>query len=130
MPAIELPVSTNFPSLPISFAVRTLIPGVFSGSGTLTRPFAGVGVDALGISWDFFTIPAGIGRDVGDPVHYEVRMLQLAVEHQDLGANTFFSEFHDFNVEGIYLMFATALPTSIHYTIAPGVVVVFYWLLI
>lgn len=130
MPSVQVPVSVNIPVPPITFAVRSLIPGVFSGSGVLTRPFGGVGVDALGISWSFITVPAGIGFVLGDPRHYEVRMLQLSVEHHDLGTNSFLSEFHDFDVEGIYLMFANPFPDAVHYNIAPGVTLVFYWLLV
>lgn len=130
MPSIELPIKFPFNQLPIQLVVRETITGVFSGSGSLTRPSGPIGVDAFGITWDFFTIPAGFGSTPGNPTLYENQMLQLGVVHQDLGTHQYFSEYHAFNVEGIYLMFSLLAPVEVQYTIAPGVQVVFFWLVL
>jgi len=130
MPSIELPIKVPFMQLPIELVVRETIAGVFSGSGSLTRPAGPIGVDAFGITWDFFTVPAGFGSTPGNPTQFENRMLQLGVVHQDLGTHQYYSEFHDFTVEGIYLMFSLIAPVRVDYTIAPGVEVSFFWLVL
>jgi hypothetical protein len=96
----------------------------------LDRPSGPVGVDAFGITWDFFTVPAGFGSTPGNPVRYENTMLQLGVVHKDLGTHEYYSEYHSFDAEGIYLTFALLAPVRIDYTIAPGVAVSFFWLVL
>ncbi len=57
-------------------------------------------------------------------------MLQIGVVVNDLGANQFYGEYHSFDVEGIYLIWSVVDVQRIDFTIAPGVQVQFYWLLV
>jgi len=57
-------------------------------------------------------------------------MLQLGVVVQDLGAHQYYGEYHSFDVEGIYLVWSVIDVQRIDYTIAPGVVVQFFWLVV
>ena len=130
MPSLELPASSVLPYLQLLHLVRETISGAKTGSGSLTRPSGPIGVDAFGITWDFFTVPAGFGSTPGNPTRYENEMLQLGVVHQDLGTHQYYSEYHSFDAEGLYLVFANLAPTQIDYNIAPGVVVSFFWLVL
>lgn len=130
MPQVTLPVSSVLPYLNIVTLVRETIVGGLTGTGSLTRPAGPIGVDAFGISWDFFTVPAGYGSIPGTPLRYEDRMIQIGVVHADLGGHTYYSEYHDFDVEGIYLVFQQLAPVRVDYTIAPGVVVAAFWLVL
>lgn len=110
---------------------RELIPGVFSGIGDLTRPGPTVPfnhVNAFGLVWSFITIPETIGFELGTPVIFEDRMVQLSAMHEDNIGNEFVSEFHDFRAEGIWWMWSNAGPSRIHYEIRIGVELAFYWL--
>jgi hypothetical protein len=118
---------------PLGLITRELITGVFDGSGDLDRsgptpPFNHV--NAFGLTWDFFTVPAGMGRTLGNPVIYEQRMLQLSTVHEGFDGHALVSEYHDFYAEGIYWLFANPGPLRVHYEIAPGVEVTFFWLLV
>lgn len=116
---------------PIGALARTDITGLFTGSGNLTRPGAFPpfnNVAAYGLTWDFFTVPAGFGSTPGNPVVYEERMVQLSTVHTDILGHDIVSEYHAFSVEGIYWLWENPGPTRIHYEIAPGVQIIFWWL--
>jgi len=130
MPDIDLPVIQTLAHPPIGFLRREIISGTFTGGGDLTRPSGPFNVDAWGLSWDFFSVPAPFGYDLGQPIVYHNRMIQLSANHAGTDGHVFISEFHSFFSEGIYWLWDNALPTNIHYEIAPGVVVVFFWLLV
>lgn len=131
MPDITLPINVLNNLQPgISFLRREAITGIFTGEGDLDRPALGVGVNAFGLSWDFFSVPAPFGRELGQPDVFDRRMLQLAAIHTSTDSHQFISEYHAFFVEGIYWQWANIFPSRIHYVIAPGVEVVFFWLLI
>ena len=129
-PSVELPVVNTLVSPPIALLRREVIPGTFTGAGDLTRPSGPLNVDAFGISWDFFSVPAPFGYELGNPILYDNRMLQLSIIHTSTDAHEFISEYHAFNAEGIYLTWANPFPTRVHYEIIPGVVMVFFWLLV
>lgn len=119
---------------PLGLLQRELISGLFSGAGDLTRPAPLPGpfnhVNAYGLSWTFFTIPAGFGSTPGTPILYEERMLQLSTIHTDLGGHDLISEWHAFFSDGVYWLWENPGPTRVHYEIAPGVQVTFFWLLL
>jgi len=119
---------------PLGAIQRELIPGVFSGAGDLDRKTGNLppfnNVNAYGLTWTFFTVPAAFGRIAGDPIVFEERMLQLSTIHADALGHEFTSEFHDFRSEEIWWLWENTGPTRIHYEIQVGVVVVFFWLII
>ena len=126
-----VPVLETILHPPIGLLTRHLITGVSTGAGDLTRPGGPPpfnNVDAYGLSWDFFTVPAGIGFELGSPNVYEQRMLQLSTIHTGLDGHDIISEYHGFAVEGIYWLWENPGPTRIHFEILPGVVVQFFWI--
>lgn len=119
---------------PIGFLQRELIPGTFTDSGDLTRPASVLppfnNVNAYGLTWSFFSVPVGIGRDLGTPDVFEERMVQLSAMYEDFAGHELVGEFHDFRVEGIYWLWEQAGPKRIHYEILDGVELVFHWLIV
>lgn len=119
---------------PLGFLRRELIPGLFSGSGDLTRndgrlpPFNNV--NAYGLTWTFFTVPDTLGVEFGNPNVYEERMLQLSAMHIGQDGHELVSEFHSFAVEGVYWLWENVGPARIHYDIRIGVELTFFWLII
>lgn len=130
MPDIDLPIVQQLLHPPVTLLRRELVTGLFSGSGSLTRAAGPIGVNAFGLSWDFFTVPAGFGFTLGVPVIYEERMLNLAAIHSSLDGHAFVSEYHAFYADGIYWQWENSFPTRVDYDIAPGVSLVFHWLLV
>lgn len=124
----NIPIIEGILHPPLRLLRRLLITGTFSGAGDLTRPAGLVLVNAFGLTWSTFTVPAGYGFFEGQPKVYESRLLQLAAIHRDADDHDLVSEYHDFHVEGIYWLWANAFPVRIHYEISPGVVLVFHWL--
>jgi len=128
------PISEALLHPPLGLIKRLLIPGTFENSGDLQRmtgalpPFNNV--NAYGLTWSFFTIPAGFGQTPGFPVIYDERMLQLSTVHTSFDGHDVISEYHDFRVDGIYWLWQNPGPTRIHYEIAPGVVLTFFWLVV
>lgn len=117
---------------PIGFLRRAVIPGVISGSGDLTRPTGALppfnNVNAYGLSWSIFSIPAGFGKAEGFPDVYYERLVQLSTVHEDFEGHQMISEYHDFHAEGLYWLWETAGPKAVHYEVTPGVELVVYWL--
>jgi hypothetical protein len=131
--SIQIPIGGNILHPPLGILQRELIPGLFTGSGDLTRPGPTPpfnNVNAVGLSWSFFTVPAPFGYRVGDPIIYYERMIQLSTIHQDIGTHQLVSEVYDAYADGHYWMWQEAGPSRVHYEICPGVDVVFYWLII
>jgi hypothetical protein len=130
----QVPIAEAILHPPLGAITRELISGTFSGSGDLTRatgafpPFNNV--NAYGLTWDFFTVPAAFGSTLGSPVIYENRMLQLSTVHTGFDGHDLISEFHGFQSEGIYWLWENPGPTRIHYEIQVGVAVVFFWLIV
>lgn len=130
----QVPILEALLHPPLGALQRSLITGLFTGAGDLTRATGGPppfnNVNAYGLTWDFFTVPAGYGRELGNPDLFDRRMIQLSTIHTGFDAHDLISEFHEFRAEGIYWLWNNPGPTRIHYDIAPGVEVVFFWLLV
>jgi hypothetical protein len=128
-----IPIVETIAHPPLGWLGRELIVGSFTGTGDLDRDTGAAPpwnhVNANGLTWDFFTVPARFGYTLGNPRIYEHRMIQLSTVHTGSDNHELVSEFHDFYSEGLYWMWENAGPTRIHYEIAPGVVVIFFWLL-
>lgn len=113
---------------PLRILRRTLIPGLFTGSVSLTRPAGLVVVNAYGLTWSAFTIPDGYGRIPGTPTIYQNRLLQGATVHRSVDGNDMTSEWHDFHVEGTWWVWENPWPVRVLLTISPGVQLVLYWI--
>lgn len=131
--SIQIPIGTNILRPPLGLVQRELIPGLASGAGDLTRP--GLipplnNVNAFGLTWDFFTVPAPFGYVLGEPRVYHERMIQLSTVHEDVAGHDVTSEVFDAFSEGIYWLWTQPGPKRVHYEIVPGVDVQFFWVII
>lgn len=119
---------------PLGLLKRELIPGLFSGAGNLTRntgslpPFNNV--NAYGLTWSFVSVPDTLGIEFGTPNVYEERMLQLSAMHIGFDGHEIVSEYHSFQVEGVYWLWQNVGPSRIHYDIRIGVELTFFWLVV
>jgi len=87
-----------------------------------------VNVDAFGISFDFFTIPAPFGSTFGVVNRYETRILQWAAQYTDLTGHDVLSQTTDVYEEGVYYYFDDLFPTKIVVSVTLGCVVIPQWL--
>jgi hypothetical protein len=85
-------------------------------------------VDAFGISFDFFTIPAAFGWADGLTKRYENRIIQFAPVFTDLSGHDFLQEPTDVFEEGLYFYFPDLYPTRINVFVTVGCMVIPYWL--
>lgn len=114
---------------PLAVLTEEIIPGETFGDGSLTRPRGPVAVDAFGITFTFVDIPVGFGRELGAVDMWIPRMVQISVVHTLLSGTTVVSEVQDFHTDQMPFLWELALPTRIDYSLAPGVGVLFRWLL-
>lgn len=126
----QIPILETILHPPLGVLRRELI-GTLSGSGDLTHntgasaPFNNV--NAYGLTWSIFTLPAGWGISYGYPNTYDPRLLQAATIHRDSAGHDIISEYHDFHAEGIFWLWENPGPQFVHYEISPGVSLVMYW---
>ena len=131
--SIQWPIGLNLLHPPLGLLQRELIPGLADGIGDLVRPGPTAPfnhVNAFGLSWTFFSVPAPFGYTLGDPRTYHQRMIQLSTVHTDLSGHDTVSDVLDAHAEGLYWLWAEAGPTRVHYEIVPGVRVQFFWLVL
>jgi hypothetical protein len=134
MPQISVPIIDVLLHPPLGLLQRELITGLISGPTDLTRntgnlaPFDNV--NAYGLTWSFFTVPAEFGLTLGSPIVYEERMVQVSTVHTDFAGHDIISEYHGFSVEGIYWMWENPGPTRVHVEVAPGLSIQAYWLVV
>lgn len=129
----QIPILEALLHPPLGLLVRSLIPGTWSGSFDLDRPGPTPpfnNVNAYGLTWDFFTVPAGYGRDLWLPNVFDRPMLRGSTIHTGLDSHDLVSEWHDFYSEGTYWLWANPGPTRIHLDVSPGVELTLFWLLV
>lgn len=119
---------------PLGAMQREIIPGLFTGAGDFQRNDGHLppwnNVNAYGMTWTFVTVPAGFGFQLGSPIVFDERMLQVSTVHTDFAGHDIISEYHEFHVEGIYWLWANVGPTRVHVEAAPGLSVQLYWLVV
>lgn len=129
-----IPILETLLHPPLGAISQLLIPGLFTGSGDLTRATGALPpfnhVNAYGLTWTFFTIPAGFGSTPGTPIVYEERMLQASTIHTDFHGHDLISEWHSFFSDGVYWLWNNPGPTRVHFDIAPGLEIVFSWIVL
>lgn len=128
MPSVGIPIIDQLVHPSIGLLTRSASLGVFSGGGTLTPPQNPLVALTYGLTWDFFTVPVGFGFAVGDPNIYFDRILQLSSEYVELGGHSILTQVADVRTDGDKYMWEEPLPLAVHYYIAPGVSVTFFWL--
>lgn len=129
MPQSLTGVIEQFLHPPLAVMSSEVIPGLFTGDGVLSRPRGPVPTDAFGMRFEFITVPAGFGFTIGIVKEYEMRLLQLAVEHTMIDGHGIISQLTDFHSDNLPFLFDVALPLQVHFSITPGVFIQFFWLL-
>lgn len=109
---------------------RLLITPDRSGDGQLDRPLLGLDVFALGLEWEWVTIPPGNGSRDGAPDRQERPVLDLMQVGTDNAASEYIRAYDRFDVEHLRWTFNPIGLTRIQYRIEPGSVVRFYWLVL
>ena len=113
---------------PFGILRRETLGPLTAGLSSVQRVRGPIGVDAFGISFSFFTIPAAFGWTDGVVKVYEERILQWAPIYTDLTGHDFVGGIYDLHQEGELLFFPQALPTRIDVSVQVGCTVIFYFL--
>jgi len=98
-----------------------------TGRGTFSAQPPGA-LHSFGGTWSFVTIPAGYGRDDGALVEYHRRLAQFVVVRDEVTSDTYLDVLEDSHYEGNFILWQFPNPLQIQYDIAPGVVVLWQWL--
>jgi hypothetical protein len=134
MPAFPVPIADLLLHPPLGLLSRELIPGVFSGSGDLTRNTGQLppwdNVNAYGLTWSLVSIASSVGYIIGQPTIYEQRIIQVSTVHRGFDGHDLISEWHEFTVEGAYWLWENAGPQLVHYEIPINVALNLYWLVV
>jgi hypothetical protein len=100
---------------------------LLSGRGVLSAQPPGA-LHSFGGTWSIFTIPAGYGKDDGALVEWHRRIAQFVVIREGAGDNTYVDVLEDSHWEGAFILWQFPNPTEIQYDIAPGVQLLWRWL--
>lgn len=98
------------------------------GVTQLQRIRGPVNVDAFGMSFDFFTIPAEFGSTQMVSTRYEHVIVQMAPLYTDLSGHDMYGPMVDISEEGQYYFFDALLPTRVDVFVQVGCVVTGFWL--
>jgi microsomal dipeptidase-like Zn-dependent dipeptidase len=128
MPSVPQGVVQLFAHPPFGILSRETHASIDHTTANIQRIRGPVNVDAFGISFDFFTIPAAFGWTEGLVKRYENRILQFAPLYTDLAGHTFHSQITDVYEEGLYFYFEDLFPSRIDVYVTVGCVVIPYWL--
>lgn len=100
-----------------------------SGRGVLAPLRDGNGAITFGASWSWFTIPAGFGAADGQLAEYYNRMAQFLVVREAGDDSLYIDEVVDSHAEGGFLQWKFPSPTEVRYDIAPGLTLIWQWLI-
>jgi len=128
MPQVPQGVVQLIAAPPFGILSRETLGPLGPGLSTIHRTRGPIGVDAFGISFSFFTIPAAFGSSIGVVTEYEERIVQWSAVYTDLGGHSFISTPVDVFHEGEYYFFQQALPSSILVDVQVGCTVIVYFL--
>lgn len=100
---------------------------LLTGRGTLSAQPPGA-LHSFGGTWSFITVPAGYGKDDGALVEWHRRLLQLVVVRDEATSDTYIDVLEDSHYEGNFILWQFPNPLQIQYDVAPGVTVLWQWL--
>lgn len=101
-----------------------------TGAGSLTRPSPITNVNALGFSWTFVDIPTFMGRQPGAQLELQQRVVQFVVVQRDFTGVEHVVETIDAHADRQLVTWGLNTPFRIDYSVSPGCVVQFCWLLL
>lgn len=83
---------------------------------------------SFGGTWSFVTVPPGYGRDDGQIVEYHRRLVQFAVIRDEATSDEYLDVLEDSHYASQFILWQFPNPREIDYDVAPGVVVLWEWL--
>lgn len=99
------------------------------GTGSITRPRPGVGVEAYGLRLNVAQSPPGAGLLDGVIREFSVRVIQLVTVHKSASQPDVYPvEIFDSRAEAESWLWRAPFPDSISYHVTPGFVVLARWL--
>jgi hypothetical protein len=101
-----------------------------TGRGNLTRPGGLFNINALGIQWEFVSVPPHLGVRDGAVEEYYERILQLVLVGRDAGAVEYVDQVVESSVSGERITWGLSPPYRLLFDVLPGVVVQYHWLLV
>jgi len=100
---------------------------LISGRGTLGAQPPGA-LHSFGGTWQIAVVPAGYGKDDGTVTEWGRRMGQFAVIREGAGDDLYIDVLEDSHRGNDYILWQFPNPTQINYDIAPGVQILWEWL--
>ena len=114
---------------PFGILSRETLGPLTAGVTSVYRTRGAVNVDAFGLAFSFFTIPAAFGSDVqGVTPVYENKICQFAPVFTDLSGHDLYGGAVDVYSEGEYYYFPDLFPTRVDVWVQTGCVVILDWL--
>jgi hypothetical protein len=100
---------------------------LISGRGTLpTKP--PTALHSFGGTWSLQTLPAGYGRDDGVVPEYHRRLGQFVVLRDEATSDLYIDVLEDSHWSDNFILWQFPNPIEVQYDIAPGVVLIWNWL--
>jgi len=136
--AVLPPALTGGPS--VAFGLVDLVRGpprsmlrrfgsvLISGRGALSAIPPGA-LHSFGGTWSLQTLPSGYGRDDGVVPEYHRRLGQFVVLRDEVTSDLYIDVLEDSHWSDNFILWQFPNPIEIQYDIAPGVVLVWQWLI-
>jgi hypothetical protein len=101
-----------------------------TGDGILTRPGGLFNVNALGLTWQFLSVPEFFGKREGVALEYEERILQLKMIAHDFHGVDAVVQLVDAHSDQQFITWGMTALNRIEYSVTPGCEVQVCWLLL
>ena len=128
MPQVPQGVITFLEHPPYGLLSRETLGPLTAGLSTIHRTRGPVGVDAFGISFDFFSVPIAFGRTQQVHLDYEVPIVEFAPLYTMFDGHQVYGPSQVLTHEGDLLFFDQLLPTQIDVWVQVGCTVIVFWL--
>jgi hypothetical protein len=101
---------------------------LISGQGALSAVPPGA-LHSFGGTWSVQTLPPGYGRDNGIVIEYHRRIAQFVVLRDEVTSDLYIDVLEDSHWMDNFILWQFPNPIQIQYDIAPGVVLIWQWLI-
>jgi hypothetical protein len=113
---------------PYGILTRETLGPLTAGLTTVHRTRGPIGVDAFGVSFDFFTIPAAFGSTQQVHLDYEVPIVEFAPLYTMLDGHQVYGHSQVLTHEGDLYFFDQLLPTQVDVWVQVGCTVILFFL--
>jgi hypothetical protein len=129
MPQIPSGIIGALSHPPYGLLSRETLGPLTAGVTTIVRTRGPINVDAFGMSFSFFTIPAAFGSEQRVHLDYEVPIVEFAPLYTMFDGHTVYGDTVTLFHEGDLLFFDQLFPTQIDVWVQVGCTVIPYFLL-